>query len=221
MHLTKRLAARAATVAAMLAVSTLPASVHPHVFAEARLDVILNPDDTIKSLQHVWRFDDLFSSTVLMEFDKNSDLKLDDAELEEVSKTVYDSLAEYNYFQLVTKDGKDVAMKPPAKLIANLEADQLVILFESTPAAPLKLGGKIDFGVYDPTFYTAIDFTDDANMAVPNLPASCTRTVVRPDPDEAIAQNQSKLTDAFFNDPAGTDMSKIFATKLELNCAQG
>ena len=52
---------------------------------------------------HVWRFDDLFSSTVLMEFDKNSDLKLDDAELEDVSKTVYDSLAEYNYFQLVTE----------------------------------------------------------------------------------------------------------------------
>jgi len=26
------------------------------------------------------------------------------------------------------------------------------------------------------------------------------------------------LTDAFFNDPTGTDMSKIFATKLELSC---
>lgn len=221
MYVTKRLSARVATVAVMLAASTLPASVHPHVFAEARLDVILNPDHTVKSLQHVWRFDDLFSSTVLMEFDKNSDLKLDNDELEEVSKTVYESLSEYNYFQLVTRDGKDVAMTPPAKLIANLEEDQLVILFESTPAAPLALGGKIDFGVYDPTFYTAIDFTDDANMAVPNLPASCTRTVVRPDPDEALAQNQSKLTDAFFNDPAGTDMNKIFATKLELNCSQG
>ena len=34
-----------------------------------------------------------------MEFDKNSDLKLDDAELEDVAKTVHESLAEYNYFQ--------------------------------------------------------------------------------------------------------------------------
>lgn len=221
MHLTKRLAASALAVPVMLAASTLPARVHPHVFAEARLDVVLNPDQTVKSLQHVWRFDDLFSSTVLMEFDRNSDLKLDDSELEEVSKTVFDSLAEYNYFQLVTKDGKDVAMTPPPKLMANLDNEQLVIIFESSPAAPLQLGGTIDFGVYDPTFYTAIDFTDDANMAVADLPSSCTRTVVRPDPDEAIAQNQSKLTDAFFNDPAGTDMSKIFATKLELKCQQG
>ena len=54
--------------------STGPASVHPHVFAEARLDVTVNPDQTVKSLRNLWRFDDVFSSTVLMEFDKNSDL---------------------------------------------------------------------------------------------------------------------------------------------------
>ena len=147
-------------IAAILA-STGPASVHPHVFAEARLDVTVNPDQTVKSLRHLWRFDDVFSSTVLMEFDKNADLKLDDTELEDVSQTIFTSLAEYDYFQLVTVDGKDVAMKPPAQLMANYENDQLIILFESEPKAPLKLDGKVDFGVYDPTFYTAIDFTED------------------------------------------------------------
>jgi ABC-type uncharacterized transport system substrate-binding protein len=172
----------------------------------------------VKSLRHLWRFDDLFSSTVLVEFDKNGDLKLDDAELQEVSQTVHGSLAEYNYFQLVTLDGKDVPMKPPASLMANFENNQLIILFESEPQQPLALKGKVDFGIYDPTFYTAIDFTEDENMAVKDLPASCTRTVIRPDPDEAIAQNQGSLTDAFFNDPSGTDLSKIFATKLELTC---
>jgi ABC-type uncharacterized transport system substrate-binding protein len=217
MHLTKR-AAILASALAMLLGSSAPVRVHPHVFAEARLDVMLNPDKTVKSLRHLWRFDDIFSSTVLMEFDKNADLKLDDAELQDVSKTVYDSLAEFDYFQLVTADGKDVSMKPPPQLIANYEDDQLIILFESEPKEPLKLQGKVDFGVYDPTFYTAIDFVEDENMAVKDLPATCTRSVIRPDPDEAIAQNQSNLTDAFFNDPSGTDLSKIFATRLELDC---
>ena len=205
--------ALAATFAA-----TGPAEVHPHVFAEARLDVVVNPDQTVKVLRHLWRFDDLFSSTVLVEFDKNNDLKLDDSELQDVSKTVYDSLAEYKYFQLVSVDGKDVPMKPPASLMANYENDQLIILFESEPEKPLALKGKVDFGIYDPTFYTAIDYTEDENMAVKDLPASCTRTVIRPDPDEAISQNQASLTDEFFNDPTGTDLSKIFATKLELTC---
>jgi ABC-type uncharacterized transport system substrate-binding protein len=199
--------------------STVPASVHPHVFAEARLDVVVSPDKTVKSLRHLWRFDDLFSSTVLVEFDQNADLKLDDAELQEVSKTVYDSLAEFNYFQLVSVDGKDVAMKPPPQLMANYENDQLIIMFESEPKDTLALKGKVDFGIYDPTFYTAIDFVEDENMSVKDMPASCTRAVIRPDPDEAIAQNQGSLTDAFFNDPSGTDLSKIFATRLELTCA--
>jgi ABC-type uncharacterized transport system substrate-binding protein len=204
--------------ATMLLASTGPVRVHPHVFAEARLDVMVNADQTVKSLRHLWRFDDLFSSTVLMEFDKNSDLKLDDAELKEVSDTVHASLAEFGYFQIVTLNGKDVEMKPPAQLMANYEDNQLIILFESEPKAPLKLDGKIGFGVYDPTFYTAIDFVEDENLSVADLPSTCTRSVIRPDPDEALAQNQSTLTDAFFNDPAGTDMSKIFATRLELNC---
>ncbi len=203
---------------AALRASAGPASVHPHVFAEARLDVVVSPDRTVKSLRHLWRFDDLFSSTVLVEFDQNGDLKLDDAELQEVSQTIFDSLSEYNYFQLVTADGKDVAMKPPPQLMANFENQQLIVMFEAEPAAPLRLAGKVDFGIYDPTFYTAIDFTEDDQMAVKDMPADCTRKVVRPDPDEAIAQNQGSLTDAFFNDPSGTDLSKIFATKLELTC---
>jgi ABC-type uncharacterized transport system substrate-binding protein len=195
------------------------ASAHPHVFAEARLDVVLSADhQSVKALRHLWRFDELFSSTVLMQFDKNSDLKLDDAELKDVADTIFSSLAEYDYFQLVTVDGKDVHMNAPSQVMTNFDNDQLIVLFESEPAVPIKLAGTIDFGVYDPTFYTAIDFTEDANMAVEGLPATCTRKVIRPDPDTAIAQNQKTLTDAFFNDPTGTDMSKIFATKLELTC---
>ncbi|PWJ83714.1 ABC-type uncharacterized transport system substrate-binding protein [Pseudaminobacter salicylatoxidans] len=221
MHVRTRTTTLAASIAVLL-VSTGPASVHPHVFAEARLDVLVNPDRTVKSLRHVWRFDDLFSSTVLMEFDKNGDLKLDDAELKDVSDTVYESLAEFGYFQIVMVDGKDAAMNPPPKLMANFDQDQLLILFESEPREPLKLSGKVSFGVYDPTFYTAIDFIEDDNMAVDGMPADCSRTVIRPDPEEALAQNQGTLTDAFFNDPTGTDMSKIFATRLELTCpAQG
>lgn len=195
------------------------AGAHPHVFAEARLDVVLGPDhQTVTALRHLWRFDELFSSTVLMEFDKNADLKLDDDELKDVSDTIFSSLAEYDYFQLVTADGKDVKMNAPAQLMANFDNGQLIVLFESAPATPIRLTGTVDFGVYDPTFYTAIDFTEDANMAVDGLPTTCSRQVIRPDPDTAIAQNQKTLTDAFFNDPTGTDFSKIFATKLELTC---
>ncbi|MES0022396.1 MULTISPECIES: DUF1007 family protein [unclassified Mesorhizobium] len=204
--------------AALLLASATAANAHPHVFAEAKLDLTVGPDRTVKSLRHSWRFDDLFSSTVLMEFDRNSDLVLDAKELDEVALTVHASLAEYNYFQMVTLNGKDVAMAPPPKFSVSYENDQLVVQFETQPKDPLALAGKVSIGVYDPTFYTAIDFTDDDKIAVAGLPEGCSRAVVRPDPDTAIAQNQKSLTDAFFSDPTGTDLGKIFATRLELTC---
>ncbi|MER9953195.1 DUF1007 family protein [Mesorhizobium sp. M0047] len=204
--------------AALLLASGAAANAHPHVFAEAKLDLTVGPDHTVKSLRHLWRFDDLFSITVLMEFDKNFDLVLDAKELDEVAVTVHASLAEYNYFQMVTLNGKDVTMAPPPKFSVSYENDQLVVQFETQPKDPLALAGKVSIGVYDPTFYTAIDFTDDDKIAVAGLPEGCSRAVVRPDPDTAIAQNQKSLTDAFFSDPTGTDLGKIFATRLELTC---
>lgn len=200
--------------------STGPATAHPHIFAEARLDVNVE-GGRVGTLHHVWRFDDLFSSTVLVEFDANKDLKLDENELAEIAATVHASLAEYNYFQLVTQDGKDIAMQAPERLIADFTDNQLIILFETRTEEPLLLVGKVAFGIYDPTFYTAIDFTEDDYLAVDGLPADCTRAVVRPDPQEALEQNQGTLTDAFFSDPTGNDLSKIFATRLELTCGQG
>lgn len=211
------------SLAASLAVGlSSQALAHPHVFAEARLDVVVEEGRTVGSLRHVWRFDDLFSSTVLVEFDQDGDLKLGTDELELVSSVIFESLAEFGYFQVVSADGKPVAMKAPERLMANFEDNQLIILFESEPKETLPLAGTLDFGVYDPTFYTAIDFVEDEYLVVTGLPDICSRKVVRPDPDEAIAQNQGSLTDAFFDDPGGNDLSKIFATRLELTCqAQG
>ena len=216
----KRYAKRAllAAIAAAPALAPAGARAHPHVFAEASLEIAVDAAGDVEALRHVWRFDDLFSSTVLIEFDANADLKLDTTELEEVGKVIHESLAEFGYFQFVTVDGRDVAMQPPERIIADFQDSQLIILFESKPTQPLRLAGTVDFGVYDPTFYTAIDFFEDDNLTVSGLPAACARAVVRPDPDEAIAMNQQSLTDAFFDDPSGNDMSKIFATRLELTC---
>ena len=206
----------------MTGLGVATASAHPHVFAEARLEITITPDRSVEKLAHVWRFDDLFSSTVLMEFDKKGTLKLDSAELNELSTTIDTSIAEYKYFQTVTQDGKDIAMNKPEHLIADLPDNQLIVLFESKPEKPLKLepGHKVSFGVYDPTFYTAIDYLKDEDLVVKGMPSGCSSAVVRPDPDEALAQNQQSLTQAFFDEAAAmtNDVSKFFATRIEITC---
>jgi len=207
---------------AVLAAACLPvpALAHPHIFAEARLEVLAGNDGTVAELRNVWRFDEVFSSSVLLDFDKNTDLKLDEKELAELGEVMRKSLADYHYFTTITVNGAAIGVKKPDVIHPSLdENNQLLVIFAVKPEKPVPLKGRLTFGIYDPSMYTSIDFPTDGDLVAQGAGfAKCQHKVVRPDPDEVIAQNSSTLTDAFFNDPTGTDMSKLFATRLEVTC---
>jgi ABC-type uncharacterized transport system substrate-binding protein len=204
-----------------LAVSALPlpAMAHPHIFVESRLEVVAGADGNVSELRNVWRFDEVFSSSVILDFDKNTDLKLDEEELAELGETMRTSLGDYHYFTTLTVNGAPVGVQKPDVIHVTYKDNQILVFFSVKPDKPMPLKGRLTFGIYDPTMYTAIDFPTDKDLVAdgPGF-AKCKHQVVRPDPDEVLSQNSATLTDAFFNDPTGTDMSKMFATRLELTC---
>ncbi|MGF6157180.1 ABC-type uncharacterized transport system substrate-binding protein [Ensifer sp. KUDG1] len=192
---------------------------HPHIFAEARLEVVSDDKDEISELRNVWRFDELFSSSVVLDFDKNSNATLDPDELAEVGQTVMESLSEYNYYTTILDNGKTIKVNKPDHITVDYKDGQLLMMFAVKPAEPMPLKGKLSFGVYDPTMYTAMDFANDDDLTVVGDKINaCEHKVVRPDPDEVLAENKDTLTDAFWSDPTGTDMSKLFATRIEITC---
>jgi len=196
-----------------------PAFSHPHVFAEARLEVVSLPNGQLDELRHVWRFDELFTSTVIFEFDQNMNNKLDGAELAEVADVVTNSIADFGYFQSVLVQGEEMAIAPVDDMLVDVVGGQLIMLFTSRTKATVDLADNPSFSVYDPTFYTSIEFYTDDDMQLVNAPSGCGFEKVVPDPDEAIAQNQQSLTDAWFSDPEGNDLSRIFATRMEVRCS--
>ncbi|MBL0371741.1 DUF1007 family protein [Rhizobium sp. KVB221] len=203
---------------ASLVFAPVVAAAHPHVFADARLEIVANDDAQITELHNIWRFDEVFSSSVLMDFDKNANLKLDPPELEEIGKTVLTSLEEFGYYTTLTDNGKPVKVAKPDRINVDYKDGQLLMFFAIKPAQPMNLKGKLTFGIYDPTLYASIDFPSDKDVVLMGAFGACKSAIVRPDPDEVIAENKSSLTDAFFNDPTGTDMSKLFATRAEVTC---
>jgi ABC-type uncharacterized transport system substrate-binding protein len=203
----------------LLSLAPATAFAHPHIFVEARLEVVAAPDGSIEELRNVWRFDEVFSSSVVMDFDKNTDLKLEPNELAEVGKTVRDSLADYDYYMNLTINGKNITVQKPDIIHVDYKEGQLLMFFAVKPVEKMPLKGKLTFGVYDPTLYTSIDFPTDNELAmIGDGFKACKHAVVRPDADEVISENKQSLTDAFFNDPTGTNMSKLFATRLEVTC---
>ena len=207
-----------ALAAAVLLAGAFPAAAHPHVFVDARIEVNIAADGTVKSIANVWRFDDAFSSMVVMDFDKNGDHKLETSELDVLSSTILKNTGDYNWFQSVTANGKEVKLVAPGRMMAEMRDGQLLVLFKIRPAQPLKLAGKLTFGIYDPTFYTAITFQKDSDLVLHDLPKDCTSSVYRPDPDKVLAGNPQMATEAFFANPKNNDVGKLFATRLELTC---
>lgn len=195
------------------------ASAHPHVFAQARLELQATSDGYIDELRHVWRFDELFTSTVILEFDADKDGTLGDAELDEVANTIASSIAHYDYFQNLEVKGKDVGFRKVDEMTVGVEDGELLVLFVTIPDQPVLLTDQPKIGIFDPTFYTAIEFYSERDMVLMDAPEGCQHEMVIPDPDEAIAQNSQSLTDAFYDPNDTNDMSKILATRMEVSCS--
>ena len=195
------------------------ASAHPHIFVDAKFEAVAGADGSLGELRDTWRFDEVFSSSVLLDFDKNENSTLDPAELTAVAKTVRNSLAQYNYYTNITINGKAVPLDKPETMHAAFENGALILSFTQKPTEKTPLKGLIVFGVYDSTLYTALDFASDADLKTSGEGFNrCARKVVRPDSKEILAENQAMLTTLFFNDPMGTDYSQIVATRLEVRC---
>lgn len=192
---------------------------HPHIFVDARFEAVADASGDLSELRDTWRFDEVFSSSVLLDFDKNENSTLDPPELAAVAKTIRTSLAQYNYYTSVTINGKAVSLDKPDVIHASYDNGSLILTFTQKPVDKTPLKGLIIFGVYDPTLYTALDFADDAGLKTSGEGFSrCTRKVVRPGSKEILAENQAMLTTLFFNDPTGTDYSQLVATRLEVRC---
>jgi ABC-type uncharacterized transport system substrate-binding protein len=66
-------------VAALLAAG--PALAHPHVFVDAKAELVFSAPGTITAVRNIWQFDRAFSEYAIQGLDADDDGKLSDAEL--------------------------------------------------------------------------------------------------------------------------------------------
>jgi len=185
--------------------------------AIAHVDVTLTPDlGGLQSISYGWRFDPNFSADMLESFDENGDARLDAAELREASEAVYDTIKDYRYFLLLSREGKPIAVKPPARMAATYQASQLSVAFKATPAEPMPLTGGIEIGVFDPTY--SIDFGATSTIKIDGLPPRCSSALVRPDFDAVVDANPQALNDDPAEDPDGARTIALFAQRLVVTC---
>ena len=174
---------------ALLAVSVSGALAHPHVFVDARVEVVFDKEGQISALRHVWRFDDAFSAFASQGLDADGDGNLSIDELKPLAKVNVESLKDYDYFTYLKVAGRRIGFKIPTEYWLQSN-DGFLTLFYTLPlmqtVKPDASGVTID--VYDPGYFVDYQFVEKDPAKLVDAPATCTMEAKRKaDPDAATA----------------------------------
>lgn len=219
----KRMVRIGASALTLCLCATGMAKAHPHVFADSKMEIVGTKDGKLAAVRNIWRFDELFSSSVVVDFDKNGNGTLDPPELEEVGKTVLGSIAEWEFYTFVTVKGRDIKLTPPHQIRGLFDHGQLTLFFEMKPAEPVDLTKQpVTFSVYDESYFVAFDFADENSYQLLDLPKSCRKSFTRPDPDAEASEwmnSVSMLKPDQKLPEDGVNFSQLLATRIDVTCA--
>lgn len=151
------------------------AHAHPHVFIEVTAGIVVK-DQSVTAVKIQWTFDELFSNTLIQDFDKDKDKKFDAAEIADLKQNAFRSLKDFGYLTWIKIDGKPVKVEP--EMIAEFSAAQnkAMVVYSFTVALkePADVR-KFQVSLYDETFYIEVNMAKRNAVRVEG--AACKTTV--------------------------------------------
>ena len=115
-----------------LLLAAAPAAAHPHVFIDNRVTFLFDAGK-VSALRLNWVFDDLFSDSLLSQFDADGDGAFDKLESGAVGEGVLPNLKIFNYFTYIWVDGKQLDPIDPTEFVASANGDRLVTFQMKVP----------------------------------------------------------------------------------------
>ena len=198
------------------------ASAHPHVWATVRSEVLFGLDQKITGIRHAWTFDEFYSAMAVQGLDTDGDGTYSTKELDPLAKVNVDSLKEFAYFTFVRagNDESFLPLKPPEDYSIEYDGTLVTLYFTLPLKTPIDPKAKdVSIDVYDPTFFVAFGFAENAPVKVSGTPfPGCTVNVETPDPEAEEAAKA--LSESFFTQLGpGSDYGSQFAQTVNVTCA--
>jgi ABC-type uncharacterized transport system substrate-binding protein len=133
-----------------------PAQAHPHVWIDANVTFVFE-QKAVTGVRLEWTFDEIFSTLVIREHDKNRNQKFEEAEVESVRREAFVATREYSYFTHITVAGSKVAIAEAKDFKAEIVKGKLVYRFTlPLPASVDPAERAITVKAYDESFYVDI-----------------------------------------------------------------
>jgi ABC-type uncharacterized transport system substrate-binding protein len=186
--------------AALMLCGADPALAHPHVFVNARAEILYGADGTVNAVKHIWSFDEAYSAYITQGLDKNGDGKLTPDELAELAKVNVEALPDVDFFTVAKANGKKQDFGTPTGqgLVYENKILTLTYILPLKTPAPANRSFGIEIG--DPTYFVAFDIAEGADAIITrDAPAGCVVRIARPpklapDVQQKLAQEDVTAT---------------------------
>jgi ABC-type uncharacterized transport system substrate-binding protein len=148
---------------------------------DTRIEVAYD-DAGIAGFWIIWRFDKVFTASILMDFDRDKDERLSPTEVVQVDANAFSNLVNYNYFVYVQSSK---GLHRPASVrgfTAYMEQGRVHYRFFVPYALPVSdQEVQVSLAVYDDTFFCDIGYTDLAPVLFPASDVLLGRYAIRED----------------------------------------
>ncbi|HZP18570.1 MAG TPA: DUF1007 family protein [Bauldia sp.] len=166
-------------------------SAHPHVFVDAKAELVFDRSGAITAVRNIWQFDQAFTEYAIQGLDANNDGKLSDDELKPLADINVKSLKEYAFFTYLTAGDTEARFEPPKEYWLEFHGGRLTLFFTLPIEKPFAVTRPATLEVFDPEYFVAFDFVKDRPLTLDAAPARC-RAAFHP-PAELDAQTMATL----------------------------
>lgn len=179
-----RVCARGLTVSAAVAAAMLgaaqPALAHPHIWVEARAEIVVDDQGQAVAVRHEWAFDAAYSAWAVQGLDTDGDGELTGAELQPLADDNMSGLADYGYFTFGSAGDTEIAFDNPKAAAMRLVDGVLTLSFGLSLDPPAALADGLEIEVGDPEYYVAFSFEGADAVSLVGGPADCAPEVNPP-----------------------------------------
>jgi len=163
-----------------------PAPAHPHVFIDNKVTFVFDAGK-VTALRLTWVFDDIFSDSLLTQFDADGDGAFDKLESNAVGEGVLPNLAMFHYFTYVFVNGTQLDPIAPADFVASADGNRIVT-FEMKIPLPQPVDPRttaLAAEVYDREYYVAVDLAGQDAVMLENADGVPCSAMLRDDTESA------------------------------------
>jgi ABC-type uncharacterized transport system substrate-binding protein len=175
-----RAACALAAAASVTLVSVAPAAAHPHVWVEAKSEIVFDEAQRFAGIRQFWTFDEAYSALMTINLDGDKAGAPDADKLAELAKTNLASIAEFEFFTHAKANGKPVAFGPPEAPRQTFSQGRLHLEFLLPLKNPMAHPKVMVLSVNDPSFFVAFSLApgpDAVGLAGPKT--GCALNVTR------------------------------------------